>query len=203
MSTDKKTNTIGFHSNDFERHALDILENKTPKINGKTKAEWEEEFDIVGAIVHLKNLGWSHYQWRYWTPETIAKMKEEKQVDFTCFAEFFGPYYHGYLRGDGPDVKTAVMQCLARAQKMAKCERQNGHQYLVRYGNGLIQCDKCGFNGFSSQVSTLITEVDNLKIHNKILQEENVRIYNAIKAAGFRWSIKSGFETLERIEQGQ
>ena len=149
----------GFHSNDFTRHALDMLKGAPePEINGKTKEGWEKEWGIVGAIEHLKGLGWSTYQWRFWDGAAA-----ERHPNLTCFAEFFGPYYHGYLRGDGPDVATAVQHCLESAQKMAACQR---HGFLVRYNNGLIQCRHCGFNGHSTQVETLMSQVSNLQIHN-------------------------------------
>ena len=183
-----------FHSKDF-RYRIGDLEGD-PKIAGKTKAEWEEGLDAVGAIEHLKGLGWSDYQWRYSAAEYMAK-----HPGMGCFAEFFSPHYHGYLRGDGATVGAAISICLNRAQKMAQCEIRVGHKYIVppKYTNGFVQCELCGFNGFTPQVDTLKRTIEHLRIHSRILQEQYVATNEAIRKAGLRWSVAGGFEKLEKI----
>src|ERR1017187_9803931 len=155
---------VSFHSRDFETlESMSIMtDGPVPKIHGRTQQEWEKEWGITGGIEHLKGLGWSVYQWRYYSPPAAGGAQKP-----ACFAEFFGPYYHGYLRGDGLDVKTSVLECVNQGQKMAKCERKNGHQYLIRCGNGLIECSRCHFNGYSTQVETLMSQVRNLGIATK------------------------------------
>jgi hypothetical protein len=187
---------VSFHSRDFETlESMSIMtDGPVPKIHGRTQQEWEKEWGITGGIEHLKGLGWSVYQWRYYSPPTAGGAQKP-----ACFAEFFGPYYHGYLRGDGLDVKTSVLECVNQGQKMAKCERKNGHQYLIRCGNGLIECPRCHFNGYSTQVETLMSQVRNLGIRNEILQRENVKLYTAMRQEGYRWSLESGFEAFEKI----
>ena len=137
---------ISFHSRDFE--TLDTMSFLTdgldPKIHGHTQQEWEKQWGIIGGIEHLKGLGWSVYHWRYYSPPAAGGAQKP-----ACFAEFFGPYYHGYLRGDGLDVKTAILECVNQGQKIAKCERRNGHQHLVKYDSGLIECPRRHFNGYS------------------------------------------------------
>ena len=56
--------------------------------------------EAVGAIEHLKGLGWTNYQWRYVAQERIDKNVVEFGHRMGCFAEFFSPHYHGYLRGE-------------------------------------------------------------------------------------------------------
>ena len=188
-----------FHSKDF-RYSLG-LDQGDPKIAGQTKAEWEARFDAVGAIEHLKGLGWSNYQWRYVAPPVITRVEGQLGYHMSCFAEFFSPHYHGYLRGDGDTVNAAIMVCLNRAQKMAACEIRTGHTFQVRpkYTNGLVHCTACGFNGFSPQVESLKRTVEHLQIHIKVLQEQYITTNNAITAAGMRWSVANGFEKLEKI----
>jgi hypothetical protein len=188
-----------FHSKDF-RYRLGDLEGD-PKIAGKTQAEWEASLDAVGAIEHLKGLGWTNYQWRYVAQERIDKNVVEFGHRMGCFAEFFSPHYHGYLRGDGDTVATAILVCLNRAQKMAQCEIRVGHKYIVppKYTNGFVRCELCGFNGFTPQVQSLESTVGNLKIHIKVLQEQNIQTEEAIRKAGLRWAMKDFMGTLERI----
>ena len=187
---------VSFHSADFERMtAMSFInEGAEPQIHGKSRDGWETEWAVVGGIEHLKTLGWSISQWRYKAP-TISENLEIPH----CFAEFFGPHYHGYLRGDGLTVLDAVNICVQLGQKMARCERRNGHDYLVRRGGGLIECQKCHFHGYSNQVETLQSEARNLRIHNQILQEENARLYESMRWEGYRLSLKSGFEIFEKI----
>ena len=188
--------TVSFHSADFDRlDAMSFMNDcQIPQIHGKTKNGWETEWGIVGGIEHLKGLGWSIYQWRYRPP----LMTENTQRPM-CFAEFFGPHYHGYLRGNGLTVSDAVTECIQQAQRMAKCERRNGHNYLIRFANGLIECPKCHFHGYSTQVQTLQSEARNLRIHSEILQAENAKLYESMRREGYRLSLKSGFEVFEQI----
>jgi hypothetical protein len=188
-----------FHSKDF-RYCLGNLESE-PQIGGKTQAQWEANFNAVGAIEHLKGLGWSNYQWRYVSSERIDKNVAEFGHKLGCFAEFFGPCYHGYLRGDGDTVAAAIIVCLNRAQKMAECEVRTGHTYDVPtgYNNGFIRCELCGFNGFTPQVDSLKSTVRNLQIHIKVMQEQHIATSEAIRKAGLRWSMKDFMGTLERI----
>jgi hypothetical protein len=189
----------GFHSKDFRIDFADIA--APPKIAGLTQAEWETRFESVGAIEHLKELGWSNYQWRYTSPEQIAKNELAFGYKLGCFAEFFSPYYHGYLRGDGDTLNAAIMACLNRAQKMAECEIRTHHQYKVRPMQGYVTCELCGFNGFSPQVQTLRQSNDNLQSHIKFLQGQAIRFEEAIYKAGMRWSLKDFMETLEIIPE--
>jgi len=122
-----------------------------------------------------------------------ANYQREPPIFRICFAEFFGPHYHGYLRGDGLRFLDAVNICVQLGQKMARCERRNGHDYLVRRGNGLIECQKCHFHGYSTQVETLQSEARNLRIHNQILQQESARVWESMRREGYRLSLKSGF----------
>lgn len=152
------------HSNDFDQ--------PWRKIKSSTKEDIEKEQNIIGMIAHLKKLGWSNYQWN---------LKEENSQfkGLSNFAEFFAPYYHGYLRGDSEEsLYEAVKSCLNEAQKFTACEVRTGHKYRERpkYENGLCVCKHCGFNGFSPQINTLKSEVFNLRIHLKIVQEQLANI---------------------------
>ena len=205
MPSDSPETIESFHSKDFLIDFRDI--SVPPKITGLTQTEWETRFESVGAIEHLKGLGWSDYQWCYTAPAVIEPIKTQVTYgSLSCFAEFFSRYYHGYLRGDGATVKEAILSCLNRAQNMAQCEvRTNGHIYTSRpeYTNGYVTCEFCGFHGFSPQVQTLKSANSNMKSHIKVLQFQMVQTEEAIRKAGLRWSMKDFMSTLERIPKEQ
>lgn len=198
----------GFHSNDFNGFGL-----RTEKIDERTREEWEQEFGIVGLVNHLSGLGWSRYQWRFVPPEKQAASKAAFEAkhgkaprrEFECFAEFFSPYFHGYLRGDGPTVREAVEECVNTAQRYATCGNTTGHAYVPykhggkgeEYTNGLIMCRHCGFCGHTTLIEAMKTENENLRLYLNIEQErcaERVRYAEENGESweeGFRRNIKA------------
>lgn len=163
IDTNKKGEMI-MHSDDFEEYG-GIL-------NGKTKKEWEKEFQIEGLLYHLHQLGWETYQWYREEEDDVAKER-----DIICFAECFSPYYNGYLRGDSSiSVKEAVEQCLRTAQLYAACENRTGHHYTKEKNSSYASCTHCGFDGFSSTVQTLQSRIKYLEIQLKCERECNQKI---------------------------
>ena len=161
-------------------HSKDFTYQYEQKIDGKTKEDWEKEWELEGVIEHLHSLGWERYQWNFESEEEL-----EEFPNCTHFAEFFSPYYHGYLRGDSKtSLKEAMEVCLNTAQRYAQCETKTGHEYITSpgYSNGLIECRFCGFHGYSPQIDTLKKQIENLEIHLRTVQEDQAKwIQNAKK----------------------
>lgn len=188
-------------------HSRDFLPGLRDKIDGKDQAEWEKELGVTGVIQHLDGLGWTQYQWNYQSIEDHEKHLKEYEAqhgpvsrrDRACFAEFFSPYYNGYLRGDGLTVRAAIESCLTTAQRFAGCEQRIGHEYVpfkVRddgeeYDNGLIMCKHCGFNGFSTLVKSLRQQLDHMRIALEVEKQ-----HSAQQIEHFRETGKTVQETL-------
>lgn len=182
------------HSSDFKYRE---------KIEGKTQREWEDNLGMVGIINHLNDLGWKTYQWRYQDTLVDDKKREEYMERYgdrinnlTHFAEFFSPYYNGYLRGDSKSsLREAMENCLNEAQGYLNCENNAGHSFVPykrkgkEYDNGLIECSKCGFNGYTSLVGILEAERDQCKKLIDMLNTDRATFLRNAHEAGVKFNI--------------
>jgi hypothetical protein len=203
------------HSNDFRYQFTSDGDER--QIDGKTQAEWEQEFGIVGLIEAMSKLGWQRYQWDHTSDQTFAEFQEKNPTITTanqCFAEFFSIYYRGYLRGDGKTVREAVEQCLQTAQRYAGCESNNpdGHYYVPyrrgksqkEYENGLLMCKYCGFAGHTSLVGHLVSENESLKISLDVAKDMAAKEIQHYRENGMSFSegIQKGLkEVLDRLSE--
>lgn len=160
------------HSDDFYEYG--------EIIDGKTKEEWEKEFGIKESIYSLHKLGWERYQWNIESEEDI-----QEDEYYTHFAEFFSPYYNGYLRGDSrTSLKEATEQCLGIAQRYATCENRTGHEYITKTNSSYASCKHCGFDGFSTGIQKLQSKIQYLKSQLKCERKRNQKILENAKKEG-------------------